>query len=112
VASAGPADIAGWFAGRLPDSWFEDPPRVTVDREEIVVVGRVPATDFGDGGDESVRSAGEAGRISRFREATREERMAIAREAERTFGRRVAWGAEVGATTSMFTNLSVPSVAR
>ncbi len=78
-------------------------------------MGRVPASDLPDQGDqgaESVQSAGEAGRVSRFREETREERMAIAREAERIFGRRVAWGAEVGATSVVFTNLSVPVMTR
>jgi hypothetical protein len=112
VADASSADISGWVAGRLPTGWFEDPPRVTVDRDEIVVVGRVPAPDLADQGDDSVRSAGEAGRISRFREETREERMAIAREAERLFDRSVAWGAEVGETSTVFTNLSVPMMTR
>ncbi|MGH9081402.1 MAG: hypothetical protein ACRDYE_15250 [Acidimicrobiales bacterium] len=85
---------------------------MTVDRDEIVIVGQVSAPDLPEGDDESVRSAAEAGRISRFREETREERMAIAREAERIFGRRVAWGAEAGETTVAFTNLSVPVMTR
>lgn len=106
------AEISGWLAGRLPPEWFEGPPRVTVDREEIVVVGRVAAPDLSDGEEESARSAGEAGRISRFREETREDRMAIAQEAERRFDRSVAWGAEVGETSVMFTNLSVPVMTR
>ena len=38
--------------------------------------------------------------------------MAIAREAEHRFGRSVAWGAEVGETTVVFTNLSVPVMTR
>jgi hypothetical protein len=85
---------------------------VTVDRDEIVIVGRVAAPDLAEGDDESARSAGEAGRMSRFREETRPERMAIAREAERLFGRCVAWGAEVGDTSVVFTNLSVPVMTR
>jgi hypothetical protein len=107
-----PEDIPGWLAGRLPGGWFEGPPTVTVDRDEIVVVGRVEAPDLPEGEEESARSAGEAGRISRFREDTREERMAIARQAERLFGRSVAWGAEVGDTSVVFTNLSVPVMTR
>ncbi len=106
-----PEDIAGWLTGRLPEGWFEGTPDVTVDRDEIVVVGQVEAPVVADD-DESARSAGEAGRISRFREETREERMAIARQAERLFGRTVAWGARVGDTSVVFTNLSVPVMTR
>lgn len=109
-----PPDIAGWLAGRLPGDWFEGPPSVTVDRDEIVIVGRVPSPTLtgGEADDESAVSAAEAGRISRFREETREERMAIARQAERLFGRHVAWGAETGGTAVVFTNLSVPVMTR
>ena len=32
-------DAAAWLHGRLPDGWFTDAPEVTIDREEIVVVG-------------------------------------------------------------------------
>ncbi len=38
--------------------------------------------------------------------------MAIAREAEHHFGRRIAWGAEAGDTSVVFTNLSVPVMTR
>ena len=38
--------------------------------------------------------------------------MAIAREAEHRFGRQVAWGAEAGETSQVFTNLSVPVMTR
>ena len=34
-------DAGEWFAGRLPEGWFDGPPTVTVDREEIVVVGAI-----------------------------------------------------------------------
>ena len=32
-------EIAGWFAGRLPDGWFTGAPSVTIDEGQIVVVG-------------------------------------------------------------------------
>jgi len=32
-------DAASWLAGRLPDGWFEGAAEVTVDRDEIVIVG-------------------------------------------------------------------------
>ena len=103
-----PADgVAEWFAGRLPD-WFEGEPQVLVDREEITVVGTLPAE--GAGAETGEQWA--AGRISRFREQTRDERMRIAREAERRFGRKVAWGAEAGGTREVFANLAVPVMTR
>lgn len=97
-------NISGWLAGRLPADWFEGSPEVTVDRDEIVVVGRLTAVD---GGPDA-----EAGRIARFREQTREQRMTIAREAEHRFGRKVAWGAAVGDTRELFTTMSVPVMTR
>ena len=103
--------LSGWLAGRLPDAWFEGAPSVSVDRDEILIVGRVSAPDLPTG-DEVTRSAAEAGRITRFREETRDERMAIDREAQHHFGRSIAWGAEAGETTQVFTNLSVPVMTR
>ena len=97
--------IEGWFAGRLPDGWFEGPPEVTVDRDEVLVVGRVPAP-------ESEGTDAEAGRVARFRESTRDERIAIAQEAEQRYGRHVAWGARAGATVQVFTTVSVPVMTR
>ena len=104
--------LAGWLSGRLPDAWFEESPSVVVDRDEILIVGRVAPPDVPADADEVSVAAAEAGRLSRFREETREERMAVAREAEHLFGRNVAWGAEVGGTRQVFTNLSVPVMTR
>ena len=72
-----------------PDEWFTGPVEVTVDREEILVVGTLAAPEGVEGepdGPEATEAA--RGRISRFREDTRDERIAIAREAEHRFGRR------------------------
>lgn len=104
--------LSGWLAGRLPDLWFEEAPSVVVDRDEILIVGRVSPPEVSDGADEVAVAAAEAGRLSRFREDTREERMAVAREAEHLFGRSIAWGAEAGSTRQVFTNLSVPVMTR
>ena len=101
---------AGWLAGRLPDDWFEGAPEVVVDRDEILVVGRIPAPE--PQGDAAAVAEAEAGRIARFRESTREERMAIAREAEHRYGRKVAWGAQAGESRHVFTSLSVPVMTR
>jgi hypothetical protein len=101
--------ISGWLAGRLPDDWFESAPEVTVDRDEVLVVGRLPAV-AAEAGQE--QAAAEHGRIARFREDTREQRIRIAREAERRFARKLAWGATCGETTQAFTTLSVPVMTR
>jgi hypothetical protein len=95
----------------LPDSWFTESPIVVVDREEITVVGTLPALD-GEFDDDAARAAAETGRISRFREDTREERIEIARQAEHRYGRKVAWGAKLGSTEELFTTLSVPVMTR
>ena len=92
-------DAAGWMRGRLPDGWFVGAPDVVVDREEILVVGELPALE-GDFADDDTgradRAAAIAGRISRFRESTRDERIEIARQAEHKYQRKVAWGARLG----------------
>ncbi|HEX6357172.1 hypothetical protein [Actinophytocola sp.] len=104
-------DASAWFAGRLPDGWFTESPVVVVDREEITVVGTLPALE-GTFDDDAGRAAAEAGRISRFREDTRDERIEIARQAEHRYGRKVAWGAKLGGTEQLFTTLSVPVMTR
>ena len=100
-------DAAAWFAGRLPDDWFVGAPEITVDREEILVVGELPAPTGEGAGDSAA-----AGRIARFREETRERRMQIADEAEARFGRKVAWGARIGTERAVFTHLAVPVMTR
>src|SRR5262245_17096834 len=104
-------DASAWFAGRLPDGWFTESPVVVIDREEITVVGALPALE-GEFPDDAARAAAEEGRISRFREETRDERIEIARQAEHRYSRKVAWGARLGGTQEMFTTLSVPVMTR
>jgi hypothetical protein len=107
------AVLRAWFAGRLPADWFAAAPRVTVDREEITVVGALPAApDTGAPGDAVAAAAAADGLSRRFREQTREHRMQIAREAEHEFGRKVSWGVEIGTRTVMFTTFSVPVMTR
>jgi hypothetical protein len=99
-----PADDArSWFEGRLPDGWFSAV-EVTVDREEITVVGTLT--------DETADDAAAQGRISRFREETRDARMTIADEAQARYGRKVSWGVRLGGTAALFTNVSVPVMTR
>jgi hypothetical protein len=103
--------VQGWFAGRLPDGWFTGAPEVSVDRDEILVVGLLAEPDYPDDDDGAKREARRA-RIQRFREETREQRMRIADEAEARTGRKVAWGASCGAESRIFTSLSVPVMTR
>jgi hypothetical protein len=98
-------DAAAWFAGRIPDEWFTGDLRVTVDRDEITVVGELPAPDSGE-------AAAAEGRITRWREDTRGQRMKIADEAQAKYGRSVAWGARIGETGQLFTHLAVPAMTR
>jgi hypothetical protein len=102
------AEVAGWFAGRLPDGWFTGPVDLSIDRDEITVVGSLPEPPAGEGD----AAAARAGRIARFREETREQRMAIADAAQERYGRSVAWGAACGEERQLFTTLSVPVMTR
>jgi len=104
--------IAGWLAGRLPEEWFEESPEVTVDRDEISVVGRIGAPRFGADATEVERSAAEAGKAKEFRERTRDQRIRIARELEHRTGRKVAWGVLCGERRELFTTLSAPVMTR
>src|SRR3954462_107809 len=102
------AEVAGWLAGRLPDDWFTGPVELVIDRDEITVVGTLAEPQAGEGDP----AAAGAGRISRFREETREQRMAIHDAAQERYGRSVAWGAVCGDVRELFTNLSVPVMTR
>lgn len=99
------ADAADWFAGRLPTEWFDGDPTVAVDKEEITVIGRLPAAD-------AETPARASGRVARFREETRSERMRIADEAEDRYRRKVSWGVEVDSERILFTHIAVPVMTR
>ena len=105
-------DFRSWFAGRLPKTWFAGPPDVTADGDEVLVIGALPDVELAAGTAPEARAAARLARIGRFREETREERVKIAREAERHFKRKVAWGARCGDETRVFTTLSVPVMTR
>ena len=105
-------DAGTWFAGRIPAGWFAGPPEVTADGEEILVVGTLPDVELASGTSAEGREAARSARIERFREETRDDRIRIAREAERHFRRKVAWGARCGDVVRVFTTLSVPVMTR
>lgn len=103
-------EITGWFRGRIPDGWFTEAPEIDVDRDEILVIGRLAAPEVE--GDEDAQKAAGRGRIERWREETRAERMQIARAAEHAFGRKVSWGARAGDAGMLFTHVSSPVMTR
>ena len=105
-------EVRGWFTGRLPQDWFTGPVDVQVDREEITVVGTLPAPEVAEGASDAERAAAADGRARQFREATRDQRIGIAREAEHRFDRKVAWGVEVDGRRLLFTHLAVPVMTR
>ena len=104
--------IRGWFVGRLPEDLFESLVEVTVDREEITVIGRIAAPRIAEDVSATEREAAAQGRIEEFRERTREARIAIASEAERRYDQKVAWGVECDGTRALFTHLAVPVMTR
>jgi len=96
--------VTEWLTGRLPSDWFTSL-AVTLDREEILIVGTIDAPDGQSGTSQS-------GRIKRFREDTRAQRIEIALELEDRTQRKVSWGVTCGETTEIFTRLSVPAMTR
>jgi len=105
-------ELRGWFTGRLPAEWFTAPAEITLDREEIAVLGTITGPEVPEDAADAERSAALEGRIRRFREQTRDRRIEIAREAEHRFGRKVSWGVVCGGKRAMFTTLSVPVMTR
>ncbi|MEZ5095454.1 MAG: hypothetical protein R2731_04695 [Nocardioides sp.] len=97
-------DAEQWLAGRLPDGWFTTA-AVTVDREEITVIGTLADAEATEG-------AAAEGRIGRFREETREARIGIAQEAERRYGRHLSWGVRHGGVEQLVTHRAVPVMTR
>jgi len=94
-------EVTSWLERRLPAGWFDGPPEVTVDGEEILVVGVLP-----DAGGDPVP------RVERFREETREQRMRLAAELQRRWRRKVSWGVDCGGERLLFTTLSIPVMTR
>ncbi|HEY6874931.1 MAG TPA: hypothetical protein VI384_01085 [Candidatus Dormibacteraeota bacterium] len=93
--------IRGWFAGRLPDGWFSGVD-VTIEDDQIVVVGALPEDGLPATSSAEEKEGAAAGRIARFRDETRGERIGIAQEAEERFHKYVTWGAKLGGVTKRF----------
>src|SRR5438270_10869542 len=100
-------EVRGWFAGRLPDDWFEGPPEITLDTEEILLVGRVSATGLPDD-TPAAKAAALSARVKRSREDTRDQRIRVAREAEHRYGRPISWRAGRRPQRALYTTLALP----
>ena len=105
-------ELQGWITGRLPDDWFTAPPEISVDREEILVVGTLADVELPKDTTEAAATAARRARIERFREDTRQARMRIAEDLQRRLQRKVSWGAECGGVRDLFTTISVPVMSR
>jgi hypothetical protein len=104
--------IAAWFAGRIPEGWFEGPPAIEVDPDEIQVVGTLPTPQLPEGANEEETRVAEQARIGGYREDSRGARIHIAEEAQPAFGRTVSWGAQCGGSRVLFTTAGVPVMTR
>jgi len=104
--------ITAWVVGRLPTDWYIETPQVSVDADEILVVGRLASVELPTGSSTEDRSTAESARITGHREDTREQRIRIAEESEEQFGRVMSWGARCGDSLEIFTSASVPVMTR
>ena len=95
------SELQQWFGTRVPEAWMTGQPTVSVDNDEILVVVTLPSAE----GSCEVR-------VQRFREQSRDQRMALAAQAEGHFHRKVAWGATCDGQTTYFTTLSLPVMTR
>jgi hypothetical protein len=105
-------ELPAWFAARLPAAWFEGELEVLADREEILVLGRIPGPRLARDAPAEAVAAATAKTVKRWRAETREVRMRVAAEAEHRFGRNVSWGVRCGGQMETFTMLSVPVMTR
>jgi hypothetical protein len=104
--------IGAWVLGRVPDDWYIEAPQVSVDADEVLIVGRLGAVELPAGSSPEDRATAESARIAGHREDTRDQRVRIAQEAEEQFGRIVSWGARCGDSLEIFTSASVPVMTR
>lgn len=105
-------DAKAWITGLLPDDLYSGPADITIDRDEILILGELPTPALPDDATDADRAAAEAGRIAAFRESTRDQRIRLARQAEHRYERKVAWGARCGGSTHLFTTHSAPVMTR
>lgn len=89
-------EIEAFVQASIPEGWFRGPPAVEADEEEILVVGVLPPEQA----------------IDAYRESSRRERMAVAREVAARFGRPLSWGVVRDGATTLFTTHASPVTTR
>lgn len=94
------AKCQDWFASRIPAHWGAEGVEVAFDQDEILVIVDLP------------ESSADLKSLRLFREATRDERVAIAADAEKHFSTKVSWGARAGDLFATFTTYSIPVMTR
>ena len=104
--------LQAWFAGQVPEGWFSGPVEVGGDRDEILVTGTLAEPSLPEGATDDDRVVAQSSRIARFREDTREQRIAIATQAEAATETKVSWAVTCGSRREVFTNLSAPVMTR
>src|SRR4051812_32512199 len=82
-------DAAAWITGAVPDGWFIEPPQVVIDRDEIIIWGRLAVPDLAGDATDADRAAAATGRIHQFREDTRDARIRVAQQIEHRYQRKV-----------------------
>ncbi len=92
--------IDSWLASRIPGHWPAQRLEVSGDQDELLIVVDLDDPDA----DEPA--------IEAFREGSRDDRVAIARDAERAFAKKISWGVRVKGRVLLFTTISVPVMTR
>jgi hypothetical protein len=105
-------DATAWITGAVPDGMFTEPPQIVIDRDEIVIWGRLPSPELAADATDADRAAAATGRINQHREDTRDRRIRIAQQIEHRYRRKVSWGARCGDVEELFTHLSAPVMTR
>jgi len=98
--------VEDWFAEHIPDRWGARALEVLRDADEMLVV-----VDLGGRASSAADHAVDPA-VARFRDSTREERMALAAAAESRFGAKVSWGVRKGQEVVLFTTATVPVMTR
>ncbi len=96
---AGDDQLQAWLRERLPPDWFAAVPELAAVGESTVVRGRL--RDVIDAAD---AQAAAVGRIARFRDESRADRQAIAREAETRYERLLTWEVSCGPVVEAFSD--------
>jgi hypothetical protein len=105
--------IQEWFAARIPEHWNAQGVEVVADQDEILVVVDLGPSAHPTGQPEPAgQDPHDLTGLGLFREASRDERVALAHAAEAAFGRKVSWGARTGEVALIFTTASVPVMSR